>query len=221
MTCRYLSHIYKTVIPAYGKSASLNVSAVRSLAGGDTANIYSFTLENHWGTHMDAPNHFFVHGRKISEYEPSFLFFRSPQVIALSLKPCEILTCGDWIKTVRHDTDLLLFQSGWGAFREQNIYCCENPGIHPDVGFYLRKNFPSLKSVGMDWLSISSYQNRPLGREAHRAFLNPDGEGEPVLIVEDMDLSMDLRALQSVHVAPLRMEMLDSAPCTVIGSFGD
>ena len=78
-----------------------------------------------------------------------------------------------------------------------------------------------VQAIGMDWISVSSFENRELGRQAHRAFLNRDGEGHPVLIIEDMDLSADLNGLREVWVAPLLVEGIDSAPCTIIGIFDD
>ena len=79
------------------------------------------------------------------------------------------------------------------------MYSCDNPGIHPEVGIYLRE----------------------LGREAHRAFLGQGGKNDPILIIEDMDLSCDLTKLRELWVLPLRVEKIDSAPCTVIGGFDD
>jgi len=78
-----------------------------------------------------------------------------------------------------------------------------------------------LKEVGIDWISISSYQNRLVGRNAHRAFLDPKGRNSPIAIIEDMDLSGNLSKLKQLFVFPLRLKSLDSAPCTAIGGFFD
>jgi hypothetical protein len=64
-------------------------------------------------------------------------------------------------------------------------------------------------------------ENRELGRQAHRAFLNPESDGYPILIIEDMDLSANLNGLKQVWVAPLLVEGIDSAPYTIIGIFDD
>ncbi len=101
------------------------------------------------------------------------------------------------------------------------MYSCDNPGIHPEVGGYLRELFPRIRAIGIDWISISPYQNRELGREAHRAFFDQEGRNNPVLLIEDMDLSNDLKGLTEVWASPLRVERVDSAPCTVIGGFSD
>jgi len=126
-----------------------------------------------------------------------------------------------WLNTITPDTDILLFNSGWGKYRNNKIYSCDNPGIHPEVGIYLREHFPRIRAIGIDWISISPYQDRELGREAHRAFLDQEGKNNSVLLIEDMDLSGDLKGLTEVWVSPLRVERVDSAPCTVIGGFSD
>jgi len=45
--------------------------------------------------------------------------------------------------------------------------------------------FHILEPPGFDSISVSSFQNRMVGREAHRAFLDPKA---PILLLEDIDL---------------------------------
>ena len=75
--------------------------------------------------------------------------------------------------------------------------------------------------VGFDFISLSPYQNKEEGRKAHRTFLDPDGENQPVLIIEDMDLEGDLSFMKQVWVAPWLIKGVDSAPCTVLGLVWD
>jgi kynurenine formamidase len=78
--------------------------------------------------------------------------------------------------------------------------------------------------IGFDFISLSSYAHRDLGREAHRAFLAEleiDGDNkDPILIIEDMDLSKIKICLSKIIVSPLRFEMADGAPVTVFGFYG-
>jgi kynurenine formamidase len=208
-------------VPVYGGSGLLNIRRVKSLTGGDFANVFCFNMENHWGTHIDAPYHFFENGKKIIDYPPRYWFFKSPQVIKVSLSPAEILTCSEWIKDINPNTDILLFQSGWDRFRGQEIYSQENPGIHPEVGFFLREKYPEIRAIGIDWISISPYKNRELGRESHRVFLGSEGHNNPMLLIEDMNMSFDLTMLRELYVMPLMVDAFDSAPCTIIGAFND
>lgn len=212
-----MSHIYMQKQPAYGGTVEIKIDRIKSINAGDPSNVSQFTMQNHWGTHIDAPNHFFENGKKVIDYPPEFWFFEKPQVVGVKLNLGEILVPGDWLNSVGRDTDILLFRSGWCKRRNDKFYTTENPGIHPDVGLYLRKNFPNLRTIGIDWISLSSYLDRELGREAHRAFLDSKGANEPILVVEDMDLSGNLDGLAAAWVIPIRIEQLDSAPCTVMG----
>lgn len=217
MSYRFLSHTLSNRIPVYGGYAAPDISEVKSISRGDSANVFSFSMQNHWGTHIDAPNHFFEKGKKISDYPADFWIFKAPTVVKLHLGCGDLLVCGEWIEKIHPETDLVLFQAGWSGTRNQEKYILQNPGIHPETGAYLRGRYPKLRAIGIDWISVSSYKNREIGREAHKAFLNPDGPNAPILIIEDMDLSGDLSGLKEVCVIPLRIDSLDSAPCTVIG----
>ena len=219
MPVQYLSYPMSNYMPVYGGSADLDLVQVKSVLRGDSCNAWKFTLENHWGTHVDCPSHFFVHGQKVVDYPPDFWHFKRPQIIQIKAKPGQLITKQDFSSALSPETDLLLFQSGWGRLRENELYFKCNPGLHPELGRWLRTNFPSVRAVGMDWISLSSYEHRAIGRESHKVFLNPDGEGHPILIVEDMNLRGDLNNLKEVWVIPLLIEIIDSAPCTVIGIF--
>jgi len=211
----FLSHPYKIDQPAYGGKIRLSIKSIKSIINGDPSNEYEITIQNHWGTHIDAPNHFFSHGKKVIDYPPDFWVFIHPKVIDVTIKENEILNTLDF-NLLDNDTDLLLLRSGWSKRRDEDAYCIANPGIDPNIAMALRKNLPELRAVGIDWISVSSFKNRELGRMAHRNFLNPDGPNNPILIIEDMDLPDNLEGLQYVIVIPLRFEGIDSSPCTVI-----
>ena len=189
MKYKFLSYTLNNHLPTYGKMDSLNVKAQKSIQKGDSCNTYSFSLNNHWATHIDAPNHFIDNGKKIAEFDAETFIFKAPKVIELNLEPEEILRSTEWIEKIDKKTDILLIQSGWCKRRNSEVYMSRNPGIHAEVGISLREKLPKLRAVGFDWISLSSYQHRELGAEAHRAFLGPDGIGNPLFVIEDMDLS--------------------------------
>ena len=221
MKYRYLSYPIEEAMPVYGGIAKIRLAPVRSIPRGDTANVYKFSMENHWGTHVDAPRHFFTKGRSVTDYPAWNWVFYLPTVINIDLGASDILRTGEWIGEIKESTDIILFRAGWSGFRKTEKYIYDNPGIEPEVGLQLRKKFPKLRAVGIDWISISSYKNRELGHQAHKAFLDPEGENDPVLLVEDMDLSGDLSGLQGLVISPLIVSGIDSAPSTVLGAFND
>lgn len=217
----YLSYPLAAKIPAYGGEADLEVKRLRSVADGDSATVCQATLESHWGTHLDAPAHFFGHGREIADYPAEFWHFTSPLAYRCTLRPSEILSAFDFVEQIPLDADLLLIQSGWGHYRGEPLYVRQNPGIHPDIALKLRQTRPAIRAVGIDWISVSPYADRETGRAAHRAFLDPDGAGSPILLMEDMQFSLSLCGLREVIALPLLLKGFDSAPCTVVGMFND
>ena len=219
---RYLSYVLDRVVPAYGcTDAELTLRQTRSLGAGDSCNTFWLGLENHLGTHVDAPAHFYDDGMSIAEYPPETWISRRPSVVELAARENQLLGVADLADHIPADADMVLLQTGFHRLRGTREYSCCNPGLTPEVGAWLRSEHGHIRAVGFDFVSLSSFQNRDTGREAHRAFLDPHGIGMPILIIEDMDLSCDLHGLESVLVFPLRVAELDSAPCTVIGVFGD
>ena len=79
---------------------------------------------------------------------------------------------------------------------------------------YLRKTFPMLRIMGFDSISLSSFANRDVGREAHKAFLEND---RPILPLEDMDLGRieNKSVINKVITAPMHVQSADGSPCTV------
>jgi len=221
MRYSFLSHEYAESIPVFGEVKQLAVRQIRSTDAGNTTNEFSIEIQSHWGTHVDAPRHFFSSGRNITSYAADYFVFSAPQVIAVTLEPSEILEAATLMETVREDCDLLLVKSGWTEFRSQPLYYQDNPGLSLELAQMLRSQRPLLRAVGIDWISISAFRHRELGREVHRVLLDPAGDHTPKFIIEDMNLSAELCGLQRVIVAPLRVAAFDSAPCTVLGEWDD
>ena len=217
---KYLSYILEDKIPVYGnKSAFITIEPKKSMTRGDSCNTYRFSMENHWGTHVDAPAHFFKAAKRVSDYSAESWVFENPCVIKLSLKRGEVIGVNRIKARVNKDYDLLLLKTGFGRLRGADVYSLDNPAVSPEVGRWLRKERPNIRAIGFDFISIGSPKNRSLAGESHRAFLNPRSGGEPITIIEDMNLSPDLTGLKSVVVAPLLIRALDSAPCAVLGIF--
>jgi len=219
MIAHFLSYAIEKKMPVYGRANGyIEIAPVKSIDNGDSCNVFKIGIENHVGTHVDCPSHFFNRGSKINDYSAGTWFFHKPYIIKLSLIENQIIIPED-IGQIPGGVDLFLIQSNFSRFRGTEIYSRCNPGFHSDVGEWLREKYPHVRAIGFDFISLSAYKNRDMGREAHRKFLDPEGSNAPVLIIEDMDLSFDLRGLRQVLVFPLRVADVDSAPCTVIGVF--
>ena len=213
----YLSHALNKETPLYGTEKSLfDVRQMKSLLKGDSCNKFIFTLGSHYGTHVDFPNHFFDLPQKTIEYPPDSWIFDSPYVLNIEVLPNQILRRSDFPELPAL-CDILLLKTQFQSYRGSNLYNSGNPGIHAEVGQWLRQEYPNLRAIGFDFISLSSCRNPELGRMAHKAFLDPKGDNQPILIIEDMDLSHDLSQLKQLWMAPLRIEHIDSSPCTIFG----
>ena len=218
----YLSYPYHRSNPVYGNPAeSMRLTPLKSQKQGDSCNTYSITLENHWGTHVDCPAHFYSQAPRLIDYPCDFWIFRAPQVIDIQVAEGQIIQYEDLPDSIEPAADLLIIRTGWSKRRDEPKYCIENPGISPELAEWLRKERKNLKAIGFDFISVSSFPKRDIGRRAHQAFLCPDAEGSPILLIEDMKLPEMMEGLHEVWAVPWLVAEIDSAPCTVIGVFDD
>jgi len=214
----YLSYNLNENSPVYGGGKSLRVEQIKNMELGDTCNTQNWELPNHLGTHIDAPKHFAISGISIEDFKADFWVSIKPYWINIeTVRKNKILTSNhlDYFN-IPEDIDLLLIKTGFGAWREDESYNCENPGFAPEMADYLRSNFSNLKMIGFDVISLSSFASRDLGKQAHKKFLDHE---KPILPIEDMDLSSlgSGVALKKVFIVPLRVQGADASPCTVLG----
>ncbi|MEM4363302.1 MAG: cyclase family protein [Candidatus Caldarchaeum sp.] len=209
-----LSHRLSPSTPCYDNGPRLEVTAVKQLSKGDSSNTYFIKMLNHLGTHVDAPNHFDPSGRKISSYTADELIFSKPILIDV-VKNIGELVLADDLKPYHDEimgSDLLLIRTGIQRLRDSDpeAFMTKGPCLSVEAAEYLR-GFMGLRALGVDAISISSPLLREIGREAHRKLL----VGRNFLIIEDMDLLGKPSSFKKVVLAPLMVEDVDSAPCTV------
>ncbi|TAK90642.1 MAG: cyclase [Burkholderiaceae bacterium] len=221
MSWIYLSHVLSASTPLYGGIGQVCITQTRAISEGHSCNSSDLALPAHAGTHIDAPCHFDAAGVGLDVYPPDFWLAERPWLLDIPCRPGDVLDCKrveDALITVPMECDLLLLRTGAEDWRNKSpkIYAEQGPGVAADVGRWLRRN-RRIKFLGMDFISLSSFAHRELGREAHRAFLGPDHENtHPILLVEDMALSQLERAPSSVWIVPLRYVAADGAPVTVM-----
>jgi len=216
-----LSYKLTKTTPLYGNSKPIDIIVDKSIKNGDTANTCILNFHNHSGTHIDAPKHFCDNGKTITDYSLNELIFRFPIIINCPKSAGQMIDVKDIIGYEKElkKCDLLLLKTGFDRYRNKEIYRLDNPGIAPELAKYLRSKFQNIRCLGIDTLSVSSYVNRELGRKTHKILLQKKGfKGEPMLIIEDMNLSNDeIMKLKTVIVAPLMIETIDGSPCMIIG----
>lgn len=212
----YLSYKLSTNTPAYGGGTGLRVKEVSKIDNGDTANSLQLSFPNHIGTHIDAPSHFFDDGKKLTDYDPSFWIFNHPQCVDVPGGDGHLITISDIDKKINEQTDLLLLRTDYQQYRSQTRYWQKNPGLSEALAKELRQNYPHIRAVGVDFISITSRLHREEGKKAHREFLGAHYNSDPILIIEDMQLSNYYNEISRIIVLPLMIDNADGAPCTII-----
>ncbi len=217
-----LSYVLQHDTPTYSRTPNLSTEPFQKIKDGHPCNTSLIHIHTHVGTHVDAPFHFSDAGKKITDYSIEELIFSHPLILNLPKNPAELITLEE-IKHHQpslHTCDIVLLQTGFWKYRDEERYRLQNPGIAPEVAEYIRTEFPNIRCVGIDSISVSSYRHRDLGRKTHEIFLkHKEYTSDPVLLVEDMDLSSNhLKRVAKVFVCPLFIKDLDGSPCTVLGA---
>jgi len=214
----YLSHILDKNTPTYGNRNTFFIEKKSDMSKGDVANDSTMHTTVHIGTHIDMPYHFFNDGQVIEDFDINH--FRFNTILFIDMLPKNTIIKDDLI-TLLHDIkdkntyDILIVKTGICHKRDLKVFWESNYGFDPSIAMYLRTNFPSIRVIGFDSISVSSFAHRMLGREAHKAFLDPKA---PILLLEDMDLrALDKTSkIKQLDIAPLRISQCEGLPCTVI-----
>lgn len=212
-----LSHPITSSTPIYPGTPPVELSQLRNIERGDSSNLWRIAMANHTGTHVDAPNHFYSQGRKISEYTLEELVFRQVKVFEIFKEPGGEVSAGDLepFKETMRESEMILIRTGLERFRRLDPAAYAEKGVlfSPSAAHLLREAAPRLRGLGIDAISVSTPLRRAEGRETHRILLSDNR----FLIVEDMALEGKPTVFSYVIVAPLLVAEVDSAPCTVIG----
>jgi len=216
-----LSYIIDENSPFYIGTTKPVITPNNQISRGSSYNTYLITIENHCGTHVDAPAHFSPTGRKISDYNLQELTFNHPLILDCPKDPGENITIDDLWEVQMDGVDCIFFRTGFGKYRDADVetYLSQNPGISAAAIHWLRKKYKSIRCLGIDSISISNYGNEERGIKTHLAAFNADNSlGKPLLLVEDLKLDniSPKDRVKSIIILPWQIGVIDSAPCTVL-----
>ncbi len=214
----YLSYILEQNTPTYGNRNKFVAVKKSDISKGDIANDTTIETTVHIGTHIDMPYHFFEDGQTIEDFDIDFFNFKN--ILFMEINPKDLIIKNELLNELekienKEIYELLIVKTGICNSRDNKEFWELNYGFDPEIAFYLKAFFPKIRVLGFDSISVSSFQNRIIGREAHKAFLNPQN---PILLLEDMDLTnVDKNTkFKKVIIAPFRISKCDGLPCTVI-----
>jgi kynurenine formamidase len=214
-----LSHDIRADDPGWPGNPTYAWEQISSIADGDVANLGLLHLCNHFGSHLDAPNHFNPEGRRVAQVPIERFVYERPVLVDVHPEDGGLVTRAD---LEPHDgrireCDLLLLRTGWSAVRptDPRRYAEDGPGVSADACEYLISH-PGLRAVALDFISLASYRRLdPEGVRAHQILCGVGRGDRYVIIVEDVDLSAYPEGAERVYAIPLFPEHADSSPCTV------
>lgn len=227
-----ISYTLTSNTPLHPDLKKLRIYPKNQILTGDFYNTSIIEVENHSGTHVDAPAHFLNDGRIISDYDPNELVFSHPLILGCPKKPDELINEQDVScllsknEKLIENIDCLILRTGFWAHHDENaeIYATQNPGISPDTIIYLRCQLPNLACLAIDTISMSRYGRKKEAIEVHQnAFKMLPSLGKPLVLVEDLDLRLvgEKSELEEVLVIPWQVGNIDSAPCTVLAKINN
>lgn len=208
-----LSHLINKYTPLYAGEKSILIKKTKSIKNGDSCNKTHCSFSTHTGTHLDLPSHFLHRGKTISDLSAKELVYRKVCLADIkNVKPGNIINENSLSKL--RDCQLLFIRTGFEKNRKKDLYWKNSPCLDASLALWLKKRCPSLRGLGVDFISVSNLKNKELGRQAHKAFL-----GNGIFLIEDMRLKDLRKAPDSVVVAPLLVEGAEAAPCTVFAFY--
>lgn len=222
MNSRYilLSHVLSINTPSYGNRDRVFIKKNSSIQAGDNANTSSYFISNnHIGTHIDVPNHFSDKGLKTYNIPLESFMFNRIGLVDFKCTEAKLINRDDielLVQSINSDIDILLIRTGYEQFRDADKYWNDNPGLAPELADFLRLKFPSLRCVGFDFISLTSWKFRQYGKETHLAFLKPENNDQYLFVIEDMSLSRIKNKLESVIIAPFFIEDGNGGAVTII-----
>lgn len=207
-----LSHFINNSTPCYGGQTNFHIHNESSTKCGITCNSQKWSFGNHFGTHIDLPKHFDNSGRALESYSACEWIFTKPFLLDLPTPAGVLITPNETFNVIPAETDFLIIRTGFEKMRQERVYWENNPGIDPTLASWLRKHVKNVRAIGFDFISLTAYQNREIGRVAHQAFLQIAPQ---ICIVEDMKLQHLSSQPQKIVIAPLLIEGADGSPVTI------
>lgn len=213
----FLSYPLTNDTPSYGDRDSFNESINSEILNGVGANTSKWVFtNNHLGTHVDTPFHFYNSGKKILDFTADELFFYNIHILYKPQSKGELIDLTNQeISTIPVYTDFLIIKTDYCNLRGTQKYIFDNPGLDKKLASKLKAFLPNLRVIGFDFISLTSWNYREHGRESHRAFLGSDND---FLIIEDMDLTLitENSKIKNLIMVPIRTNHGNGGPVTLI-----
>lgn len=164
-------------VPIFAGDPPVRIESVKTIGGGDNANVSHLCLGAHTGTHVDAPNHFIDSTRRVEDLDLDKLVGR-----------CRVLQLDDSIISIDpshiaglEGVERVLFKTRNSSFWSQpeTGFRTDFTYISPDAASVLAD--AGTKLVGIDYLSVEKFGSSDFA--THITLLERE-----VVILEGLDL---------------------------------
>ena len=164
-------------VPIYEGDPRVQIESVRSIAGGDNANVSHLCLGAHTGTHVDAPNHFIDGTRRVEDLD-----------IEKLVGPCRVIEIDGSVTSIGTSdmgdlsgVERVLFKTRNSAFwnEPEKGFRTDFTYISPEAARVLAES--GMKLVGIDYLSVEKFGSSDFA--THITLLERE-----IVILEGVDL---------------------------------
>jgi arylformamidase len=164
------------------------------------------TINTHHSTHIDAPRHFYPDGKSIDEM-PLDAIMGPVRVIEIKdtelIKPKELVVHG--IKR----GERILFKTVNSSYYKLGKFVEDFVHLSIEAAHFLKDKKVSV--VGIDYLAIGSFRDRPQMIEVHRILL-----GSGIWIIEALDLSAVKAGRYEMICLPIKIKQGDASQARAI-----
>ncbi len=193
-------------LPAWPGSIGFTSKWNLKMEDGATNNASSFTIDAHFGTHLDAPLHFVQKGKPLQELDLSKLIGKT---YVAEIRGKKVITANDLAaidlpidcKKLLLKTDNQLYWENNSTAFQEDFCSIDESGAQwlVDNGFDL---------IGIDYLSIQRFTDGP---EVHQILLNAE-----VVIVETLNLQNVKEGPYELICLPLKIKGLEACPVRAV-----
>lgn len=206
--------------PGWPGNPTYRTEQVTDIKKGDSANTYMIHLFNHFGTHLDAPLHFYEKGLPVCQLPIDEFIYEKPLLLDIPKQAGEkilveeLASYEEKLKTC----DLLMIRTGFSKMRAENpqLYAQNGPAVSSSAARYLMENYAGqMKALALDFISLASYSDCVDGDQAHRYLCGKFHQGH-ICIIEDVNMDgLDGDGICRAQAIPLYLEGVDSSPVTM------
>ena len=203
--------------PGWPGNPTYEIEQVTDIKSGDSANTFMLHLFNHFGSHMDAPKHFYNDGESISEFSIDNFFYDKPLLLDIPKAAGEKIYEEDLLPYAEQiaECDLLMIRTGFSKMRGENpaLYAENGPAVSSEAAKYLIENYAGkMKAIALDFISLASYSDSVDGDLAHQ-YMCGKFHTKTIFIIEDVNFEgLDKKRIQKAAAIPLYLEGVDSSP---------